>query len=105
MVEEEWARFKDIVQGNFHDSYRNLTYKNIFGLLWVSNFCSQAEFVVKTDDDMYVDLYQVYTITRRHLSHQAYLSSSFLLCPVLSSLPIVRDRASKWFVSQAEMGR
>ena len=36
---------------------------------------------------------------------QAYLSSSFLLCPVLSSLPIVRDRASKWFVSQAEIER
>ena len=29
------------------------------GNLWVSEYCQQAEFVVKTDDDMFVDLYEV----------------------------------------------
>ena len=29
------------------------------GNLWVSEFCEQAEFVVKTDDDQFVDLYEV----------------------------------------------
>ena len=29
------------------------------GNLWVSKFCEQAEFVVKTDDDQFVDLYEV----------------------------------------------
>ena len=31
------------------------------GNLWVSEFCEQAEFVVKTDDDQFVDLYEVNT--------------------------------------------
>ena len=49
----------DIVQGNFFDSYRNLSYKATMGNLWVSEFCEQAEFVVKTDDDMFIDLFEV----------------------------------------------
>ena len=53
-----------LFQGGFHDSYHNLSYKNIFGKLWVSTFCEQAEFVVKTDDDMYIDLYATYALTR-----------------------------------------
>ena len=51
-------------QGGFHDSYHNLSYKNVFGKLWVSTFCEQAEFVVKTDDDMYIDLFASYAVTR-----------------------------------------
>ena len=78
-VKEERDKYNDIVQGNFHDSYRNLTYKNMFGLLWVSNFCEQAEFVIKTDDDMYVDLYEVFTITRNYRKHQVDISSNFIL--------------------------
>ena len=31
------------------------------GNLWVSEFCEQAEFVVKADDDQFVDLYEVNT--------------------------------------------
>ena len=49
------------MQGDFLDSYRNLSYKNIMGKLWVSQFCEQAEFVVKTDDDQFIDLYEVTT--------------------------------------------
>ena len=33
---------------------RNLTYKNLMGKLWVASFCSQAELIVKTDDDAWV---------------------------------------------------
>ncbi len=58
-------KFQQIcLQGGFHDSYHNLSYKNVFGKLWVSTFCEQAEFVVKTDDDMYIDLYATYALTR-----------------------------------------
>ena len=47
------------MQGGFRDTYRNLSYKNILGKLWASQFCAQAEFIVKTDDDQFVDLYEV----------------------------------------------
>ena len=32
----------DLVQGDFLDTYRNLSYKNIMGQLWASEFCEQV---------------------------------------------------------------
>ena len=58
-LQEENKKHRDIVQGDFLDTYHNLSYKAIMGNLWVSEFCDQAEFVVKTDDDMFIDLYEV----------------------------------------------
>ena len=49
------------LQGDFLDTYHNLSYKEIMGNLWISEFCEQAEFVVKTDDDQFIDLYEVTT--------------------------------------------
>ena len=72
-LEEESSKYGDIIQGDFLDTYHNLSYKAVMGNLWVAEFCSQAEFVVKTDDDMYVDLYEVQTLTRRHLTTSQYV--------------------------------
>ena len=58
-IEDENQKFGDIIQGDFVDSYHNLSYKAIMGNLWAAEFCEQAEFVVKTDDDMFIDLYEV----------------------------------------------
>ena len=40
----------DIVQGDFLDTYRNLSYKNIMGKLWVSQFCQQVFRLLETGD-------------------------------------------------------
>ena len=65
-VDVENMEHMDIVQGGFLDTYHNLSYKNLMGKLWVSEFCQQAEFVIKTDDDSYVDLYAVFVLTKRY---------------------------------------
>ncbi|XP_052266574.1 beta-1,3-galactosyltransferase 1-like [Dreissena polymorpha] len=46
----------DIVQEMFIDTYQNLTYKTIMGFKWASTKCSNAHFVMKTDDDMWVNV-------------------------------------------------
>ena len=58
-IEDENQKFGDIIQGDFVDTYHNLSYKAIMGNLWAAEFCEQAEFVVKADDDMFIDLYEV----------------------------------------------
>lgn len=35
-INEESERYHDLVQGNFVDSYRNLTYKHVMGLKWIT---------------------------------------------------------------------
>ena len=59
ILEEENGKHNDLVQGDFLDTYHNLSYKAVMGYMWVAEFCSQADFVVKTDDDLFVDLYEV----------------------------------------------
>ena len=40
----------------FQDSYHNLTLKTVMGLKWMSIFCPHAKFILKTDDDIYVNV-------------------------------------------------
>lgn len=46
----------DIVREDFLDSYQNLTLKTLAGIKWASDYCGTARFVLKTDDDMYVNV-------------------------------------------------
>jgi len=104
-LKREAYQFNDIVQGDFLDTYHNLSYKNIFGKLWVSEFCEQAEFIVKTDDDMFIDLYGVYHITRQYLTQQKYLQDEFIFCPTHDGMGIIRDPASKWYASYEDVSK
>ncbi|XP_069841541.1 beta-1,3-galactosyltransferase 4 [Dendropsophus ebraccatus] len=51
----EAVTHRDIIQTNFTDSYRNLTLKTITGLTWALDKCRGARYVLKTDDDVFVN--------------------------------------------------
>ena len=53
---EEAAQHGDIVREDFLDSYQNLTLKTLAGIKWAGEYCPSARFVLKTDDDMYVNV-------------------------------------------------
>ncbi|XP_044529031.1 beta-1,3-galactosyltransferase 4 [Gracilinanus agilis] len=46
----------DIVQAAFMDSYRNLTLKTLSGLAWAARYCPDVHYVLKTDDDVYINV-------------------------------------------------
>lgn len=100
-LQDEGRRFHDIVQGDFHEAYRNLTYKHTMGLRWAARYCPQARFVLKMDDDIVVDLYQFVDLLKEQPA--AALSSS-VLGYVLHALRPSREPANKWFVTRAEYG-
>lgn len=56
IARHEASRFDDVVQGNFQDSYRNMTLKSLLGLKFVSEHCSSAKYLLKSDDDMFINL-------------------------------------------------
>lgn len=43
-VDEEDAKYEDIVQFNYMDTYNNLTLKTISGLKWAVEHCSHASY-------------------------------------------------------------
>lgn len=48
--------FSDVVTGNFIDSYENLTLKTISSLEWSMNNCPLAKFMLKCDDDIFLNV-------------------------------------------------
>ena len=52
-LKHEADLYRDIIMGNFTDTYRNLTIKALFGLQWTQAYCSDVQYVLKTDDDTY----------------------------------------------------
>ncbi|KAI5631781.1 galactosyltransferase domain-containing protein [Phthorimaea operculella] len=55
-LEAEDEMYGDIVMGNFVDSYSNLTLKTISMLEWTDTYCPRARSVLKTDDDMFINV-------------------------------------------------
>ena len=50
----------DLIVSRVHDSYENLGLKTISGLDWVVQYCPHAEFVLKVDDDMFVQVLDMF---------------------------------------------
>lgn len=55
-VKEESRLFGDILVEDFIDSYTNLTLKTVFMLKWVHQNCPKAQYVMKVDDDVFLNV-------------------------------------------------
>ncbi|XP_070535695.1 beta-1,3-galactosyltransferase 1-like [Ptychodera flava] len=55
----ETHQYNDVIIGDFVDSYRNLTIKTLMIFKWIIEFCPQTTFVMKADDNSYVNLKNV----------------------------------------------
>lgn len=55
-LEAESDQFGDLIITEHYDTYNNLTLKTLAAFDWMQNFCSQAQFLLKTDDDMFIQV-------------------------------------------------
>lgn len=101
-VRKEFERFGDIVQGDFIDTYKNLTLKGVMGLRWITENCPHVPYAVKTDDDSFVNIFQLIRLMDEYRS-----SPSLLVCPLWQNqtMKILRDRKTcmKWCVKRKEL--
>lgn len=98
-IEAENRKYKDIVQGYFLDSYRNLTNKGVMGYKWISEHCMNAEIVLKIDDDAFVNIFKYF----EDFSH-IKKNKKFILCNKIEkgTMAIIRQNTSKWYVNEDE---
>jgi hypothetical protein len=94
---------EDVVQGNFKDAYRNMTYKHVMALKWFVYNCPNAPFLLKTDDDVFVNtpLLLNYLETPSP-SHQRFHRGKLLFCVEVGHAKVKRTFRSKWRVSYKE---
>jgi beta-1,3-galactosyltransferase 1 len=129
MIQREHELYHDIVQENFVDTYRNLTYKAVAWLKWTTKYCAHPPFMLKVrawvhstrkmrvqiDDDVLVNPF----VLVRHLKHMqktGYGAKNTISClrwdkvQVRSAhecaqaalAQVVRNKKSKWYVSESE---
>lgn len=89
---EESAIYNDIVQDHFVDSYNNLTLKSIFMLKLVASHCKDTvQFLMKTDDDMFVNTLPLVNTLRKSNATKLLLG-----CLICHAKPI-KDVNNKWY--------
>lgn len=93
----------DIVQGNFYDNYRNMTYKHVMALKWFIYECPKAQFLLKIDDDILVNLPLLLKILEDPSMSLAKIlnSKGLIYCHKLEKSKVHRTN-SKWQLTYAE---
>lgn len=90
---DENTKFKDIIQSSFLDTYSNLTIKTISVLKWVSEVCTFVKYVLKVDDDMFINIGNIMNITEnKNLSRT-------ILGELAHEWAPVRSIKNKWYTS------
>ncbi len=101
IIDREFDQYGDIVQGDFVEHYKNLTLKGIMGLQWTATFCNTATYALKSDDDAFVNIFQLMALAEQHKD-----KSRLMLCPLWKdrTMPILRDpsKCMKWCVRYDE---
>lgn len=93
-VEDESEKRRDIIQEDFIDSYNNLTIKSIFMLKWFNNKCPSAKYLVKSDDDMYLNLTGMLALV-----NSLNQTTGVLIGSLISNARPILDHHNKWFIS------
>jgi|GEM_PF-5799197 len=93
-INKEAALYNDIIQANFIDSYNNLTLKTISMLEWVDNYCHKVKFVLKTDDDMFINVPKLLTFLSKHVKDKRKIYGR-----LAKKWKPIRNKSSKYFVS------
>ncbi|XP_066299685.1 beta-1,3-galactosyltransferase 1-like [Branchiostoma lanceolatum] len=103
-LEEENEIYRDIIQEDFDDTPRNSTLKTIMCLRWASQFCANAEFVLKAEDDTFVNL--VPFINYLH-DLQNRKTTGLLMGYTYSGTKPLRDPffIPKWYVSEDDYAK
>ncbi|XP_029674255.1 beta-1,3-galactosyltransferase 5 [Formica exsecta] len=94
---DESRRFSDILQGDFLDTYRNLTYKHLMGLRWATNNCKRIKYIMKMDDDIVVNIYGILGKL-----HTGIIEKNSLAGYIMKNMIPIREPANKWYVSKTE---
>jgi hypothetical protein len=101
LLQLEQSIYNDLVQEDFVDSYRNLTYKAIMAMRWISEYCSNAKVILKVDDDIFVNMFLLIEHVKKMNTYDLIEKRS-IFCYVFNYMKPIRLPKSKWFVSHQE---
>ena len=86
----------DIIEGDVLESHQNISLKSKIVMKWIHDHCSNAKYVLKTDDDIFVNVFEIF----EHILPTIDSKQKIIACHVKENgtSPIVRNKNSKWYV-------
>ncbi|XP_059612799.1 beta-1,3-galactosyltransferase 5-like [Phlebotomus argentipes] len=85
----------DLIRGNFVDSYKNLTLKTLSMLEWTLTFCPSTPYLLKTDDDMFVNTKRVMQFLEDHSQ-----DAGLIFGKIARKSQPHRNTDSKWYLPE-----
>lgn len=95
-LQEESFKYGDLIIEDFIDSYTNLTLKTVFMLKWVHRNCPTVKFVMKVDDDIFVNVVNL----QKTLLNQTITKTPLLMGSLICGAKPIHDQWSKWYTPQ-----
>ena len=89
------------LKSTFIDSYRNMTSKHISSYEWAITFCPSASYVIKTDDDVIIDVFKLIDWIVSNIKGDI----NTYHCRLLAHQEPHRNPQDKWHVSLKEFPR
>ncbi|XP_049781074.1 beta-1,3-galactosyltransferase 5-like isoform X1 [Schistocerca cancellata] len=86
--------YGDIIMAQFFDTYNNLTLKTLSMLEWVDSYCSKIKFVLKTDDDMFINIPRLLSFVSKHSKDKRTIFGR-----LAKRWKPIRNKKSKYYVS------
>lgn len=93
---QENSVYRDILKEDFLDDYKNLTYKTIMGFKWTLRYCSWAQVLLKTDDDMFINIPKLLSF----LKHSKEMLLENVVGSCVENGSPQRNVNSKWYASE-----
>ncbi|CAH3030630.1 unnamed protein product [Porites evermanni] len=101
LVVQEAAIYKDIVIGTFEDTFRNLYKKMIWGLTWPMEENCSASYILKTDEDCFVNIGNILNwLDRYHIITNG--TQPIYAGRRQDNMPVVRDKENRYYLSEEE---
>jgi len=75
---KESEKFKDVIIGDFQDSYYNVTKKVFVGMNFVVENCKYAHYVIHIDDDAYVSLPRLYEFLLKRVQESDFTTDNYI---------------------------
>ncbi|XP_077528094.1 uncharacterized protein LOC144139678 [Haemaphysalis longicornis] len=90
----------DIVVLPFLDTYRNLTYKFVYGIKWTVENCPEVRFILKMDDDIVIHIPTIMKKFGRIPESRVAAGGPKIHCCVWDKMPVLRQTALPWYLSE-----
>jgi len=99
---DEANQYQDMIIGDFHDTYRNLTAKSTLALQWSNDHCSNFESLLLVDDDIQLQLQLILDALRNRRQTETLHDLEKVHC-LHQYQPKPRAlRSGKWAVSEEQ---